>query len=99
MPRILIGNTQLSPAAMSMSPVEFSPQFASVVDAEQSGAAGAEDAGATLVAATISARAAALDKRIVNFLVFMQIVQGFPNEGYHNPELDARVACGAKMPN
>ncbi|WP_354066857.1 hypothetical protein [Bradyrhizobium sp. OAE829] len=56
-----------------MSPVEFSPQFASVVDAEQSEAAGAEDAGATLVAATISAKAATLDGCKMEVLVFIQI--------------------------
>src|SRR5689334_24966129 len=37
--RMLIGNRQLTPDAMSMSPVEFSPQSARVTDAEQVGAA------------------------------------------------------------
>lgn len=71
-PRILIGNRQLPPDATSMSPVEFSPQSASVTDVEQSDAARAKDTDIKLVAPTISAKAATLDNRIVDFLVFMQ---------------------------
>jgi hypothetical protein len=71
-PRILIGNRQLSPDTTSMSLVELSPQSASVADIEQSEAARAKDTGIKLVAPTISAKAATLDNRIVDFLVFMQ---------------------------
>jgi hypothetical protein len=71
-PRILIGNRQLPPDATSMSPVEFSPQSASVADIEQSEAARAKDTDIKLGAPTISAKAATLDNRIVDFLVFMQ---------------------------
>jgi hypothetical protein len=55
-----------------MSPVEFSPQSASVTDLEQSEAARAKDTDIKLVAPTISAKAVTLDNRIVDFLVFMQ---------------------------
>jgi len=67
-PRILIGNRQLPPDATSMSPVEFSPQSASVTDIEQSEAAGAKDTDIKLRAPTIRAKAATLDNRIVDFL-------------------------------
>ncbi|GIQ72344.1 hypothetical protein BraRD5C2_07800 [Bradyrhizobium sp. RD5-C2] len=72
MPRIPIGIWQLSPAARSISPVEFSPQSANVTDIEHSGTACAEDAGVTLDAARMSARAAAPDDRVVTMLVLMQ---------------------------
>jgi hypothetical protein len=71
-PRILIGNRQLPPDATSISPVEFPPQSASVTNLEQSEAARAKDTDIKLVAPTISAKAATLDNRIVDFLVFMQ---------------------------
>ena len=71
-PRILIGNRQLPPDTTSMLMVELSPQSASVADIEQSEAARAKDTGIKLVAPTISAKAATLDNRIVDFLVFMQ---------------------------
>jgi hypothetical protein len=71
-PRILIGNRQLPPDATSMSPVEFSPQSASVTDIEQSEAARAKCTDIKLRAPMISAKAATLDNRIVDFLVFMQ---------------------------
>jgi hypothetical protein len=71
-PRILIGNRQLPPDTTSMSLVELSPQSASVPDREQSEAAHAKDTDIKLVAPTISAKAATLDNRIVDFLVFMQ---------------------------
>jgi hypothetical protein len=71
-PRILIGNWQLPPDATSMKPVEFSPQSASSTNIGQSEAARAKDTDIKFVAATISAKAATLDNRIVDFLVFMQ---------------------------
>jgi hypothetical protein len=52
--------------------VELSPQSASVADIEQSEAARANDADIKLGTPTISAKAATLDIRIVDFLVFMQ---------------------------
>jgi hypothetical protein len=55
-----------------MKPVEFSPQSASSTNIGQSEAARAKDTDIKLVAATISAEAATLDNRIVDFLVFMQ---------------------------
>jgi hypothetical protein len=55
-----------------MSLVELSPQSASAADIEQSEAARANDADIKLGAPTISAKAATLDNRIVDFLVFMQ---------------------------
>ena len=68
-PCILIGNRQLPPDTTSMSLVELSPQSASVPDSEQSEAAHAKD---TDIKPTISAKAATLDNRIVDFLFFMQ---------------------------
>ena len=61
------------PDAISMSPVAFSPQFATVVDAEQSEAAHAKDTDIQFVAATTSAKAATVDKRNVEILVFIRI--------------------------
>ena len=83
-----------------MSPVEFSPQFASVVDAEQSEAAGAEDAGATLVAATISARAATLDGCKMEGSRFhsdFHTDQVSPRVAYHMSELEDGVAMWKKL--
>jgi hypothetical protein len=54
-----------------MSLVELSPQSASVADIEQSEAARANDADIKLGASTISAKAATVDNRIVDFLFFM----------------------------
>jgi hypothetical protein len=71
-PCILIGNRQLLPDATSMSPVEFSPQSASVADIEQFGAVRANDTDVKLGAPTSSAKAAILDNRIVDFLIFMR---------------------------
>jgi hypothetical protein len=71
-PRILIGNRQLPPGATSMSPVEFSPQSAGVINVEQSEAARTKDTGIKLVASTISVKATTLGNRVVDFLVFMQ---------------------------
>src|SRR6478672_3747240 len=68
-PRIVIGNRQLCPDATLMSPVEFSPQFASSTNFEQSEAASAGDADIEPVAPTISAKAATLDNRIIELLV------------------------------
>jgi hypothetical protein len=69
-PRIVIGNRQLCPDATLMSPVEFSPQFASSTSFEQSEAASAGDADIEPVAPTISVKAATLDNRMVELLVF-----------------------------
>src|SRR6185436_11157265 len=69
-PRIVIGNRQLCPDATLMSPVEFSPQFASSTSFEQSEAASASDADIEPVAPMISAKAATLDNRMVELLVF-----------------------------
>src|SRR3954466_11387514 len=52
-----------------MSPVEFSPQFASSTSFEQSEAASAGDADIEPVAPTISAKAATFDNRMVELLV------------------------------
>jgi hypothetical protein len=71
-PCILIGNRQLPPDTTSMSLVELSPQSASVADIEQFEAARANDADIKLGAPTVSAKAATLDNRIVDFLFFMQ---------------------------
>src|SRR5689334_25403937 len=69
--RMLIGNRQLTPDAMSMSPVEFSPQSARVTDAEQVGAAAsATDTDIEPVAPTASAKTATLESRMAGFLVF-----------------------------
>ena len=54
-----------------MSPVEFSPQSASVIDVEQSEAARTKDTDIKLVASAMSAKATTLDDRVVDFLVFM----------------------------
>src|SRR6185312_8236494 len=70
-PRIVIGNKQLSPDATLMSPLEFSPQSASSTNFGQSEAAGARDTDIGPVAPMISAKAATLDTHIVDFLVFM----------------------------
>jgi hypothetical protein len=51
-PGNLIGNWQVSLGAMVMSPVDFSPQLASVADIEQSDAASAKDADTKHVAPT-----------------------------------------------
>jgi len=69
-PRILIGNWQLCPDATLMSPVEFSPQSASSTNIGQSAAASAGDTDIDPATPTISAKAATLDNRIVNFPVF-----------------------------
>src|SRR3954462_5041424 len=63
-PRRVIGKVQLSPDATLMSPVEFSPQSASSIDLEHSGAASAIETDVGLEAPAISARAARLDTRI-----------------------------------
>ncbi|WP_407148541.1 hypothetical protein [Bradyrhizobium sp. ORS 86] len=71
-PRIPMGNRQLSPDVTSMSPLEFSPQFASVTDIEHSEGAGAEDTGMTLAASMTSATAASFGNRVVDILILMQ---------------------------
>jgi hypothetical protein len=71
-PRSLIGSWQLPPDATSMSPVEFSPQSASVTDIEQSEAARAKDTGVKPAVPATSARAATLDNRMVDLLAFTQ---------------------------
>lgn len=71
MPRIPIGIWQLWPEATSISPLEFSPQSANVIDIEHSGTGCAEDAGVTFNA-KMSARAATPDVRVVTIFVFMQ---------------------------
>jgi hypothetical protein len=53
-----------------MSPVEFSPQSASVIDVEQSEAA--RTTGSGPVTSTISAKATILYDRVVNLLAFMK---------------------------
>jgi hypothetical protein len=68
----LIGNWQLSPGATVRSPVEFSPQSASVTDIGQSGAAHAKDTDATLAGPRISTKAPTLDIRIVAILILTQ---------------------------
>src|SRR5438552_12722586 len=70
-PRILIGNRQLAPDATSMSPVELSPQSASVTDVEQSEAASAGGTDIEPVTAAISAKAVIFDNRIAGLRVFM----------------------------
>jgi hypothetical protein len=81
-PRFLIWNIQLSPDLRSMSAVEFSPQSAGVTNVEQSEAARAKDTD--IGATTISAKAAAVDDRIVDFLVFIQNLRRprFPRGAY-----------------
>ncbi len=69
-PRIAIGNRQLPPDATLMSAVEFWPQSASSANFEQSEAATAADTGIEPEAPTTSAKAATLDNRILDFLVF-----------------------------
>ena len=71
MPRMGIGNRQLSPDATLMSPVEFSPQSANPTSFGHSGAASAEDADIELDAPTIITKPATLDNRIVDFLALM----------------------------
>src|SRR3989442_5687476 len=71
-PRIVIGNRQLCPDATLMSPVEFSPQSASSTNIGQSAAASAGDTDIDPATPTISAKAATLDNRIVDVLVFTQ---------------------------
>src|ERR1700751_2384427 len=70
-PRMGIGNRQLSPDATLMSPVEFSPQSANPTSFGHSGAASAEDADIELDAPTIITKPATLDNRIVDFLALM----------------------------
>ncbi len=55
-----------------MSPVEFSPQSASVIDVEQSEAARTKGTGIKPAASAMSAKATTLDDHVVDFLVFMQ---------------------------
>ena len=71
-PRIVIGNRQLPPDATLMSAVEFWPQSASSANFGQSEAASALGTDIEPVAPTISAKAATLDNRIVDFLIFVQ---------------------------
>src|SRR4051794_34995896 len=81
-----------------MSPVELSPQSASVTDVEQSEVARVKDTDIKLVAPTISAKAATLDNRIVGLLVFMDdghCPRFLSGEGVSYPELDERMARGA----
>jgi hypothetical protein len=72
----VIGNWQLCPDATLMSPVEFSPQSASSTNFGQSEAASAGDADIEPVAPTISAKAAILDNRMVDFLVSCSALTG-----------------------
>jgi hypothetical protein len=78
----VIGNRQLCPDATLMSPVEFSPQFASSTNFEQSEAASAGDADIEPVAPTISAKAATLDNRMVELLVSIHGVPGLRPRRY-----------------
>jgi hypothetical protein len=71
-PRILIGSWQLAPDATSISPLEFSPQSASVADIEQSEAARAKDTDIKLAVPAASATAATLDNSMVDLLVLVQ---------------------------
>ena len=72
-PRILIGKRQLLPAATPMSPVEFSPQSAKVIDVEQSEAARTKDTGIKPVASTTSTKATTLHDHVADLLAFMKI--------------------------
>ena len=71
-PRILIGNRQLLPGAASMSPVEFSPQSASVIDVEQSEAARTIDTGIKPVASTTSTKATTLHDHVADLLTLVK---------------------------
>jgi hypothetical protein len=71
-PRILIGNRQLLPGATPMSPVEFSPQSARVIDVEHSEAARTKDTGSRPVTSAMSAKTTNLYNHVVNLLVFME---------------------------
>ena len=64
-PRFVMWNRQLSPDLRSMSAVEFSPQSADVINVERSEAARAKDTD--IGATTISAKAATLQHRMVDF--------------------------------
>jgi hypothetical protein len=55
-----------------MSAVEFSPQSAGVINVEQSEAARAKDTD--IGATTISAKAATLHNRMVDFLIFITVI-------------------------
>jgi hypothetical protein len=55
-----------------MSAVEFSPQSAGVINVEQSEAARARDTD--IGVATISAKAATLHNRMLDFLVFITVI-------------------------
>jgi hypothetical protein len=72
-PRIVIGNWQLCPDVTLMSPVEFSPQSANSTNFGQSEAASAGDADIEPVAPAISAKAATLDNRIADSLIFKNV--------------------------
>jgi hypothetical protein len=64
-PLFLIGNSQLAPDLRSMKPIEFSPQFDSVTNIEQSDAARAKEPDIKLGNPAISARVATLHNHIV----------------------------------
>jgi len=70
-----------------MSAVEFSPQSAGVINVEQSEAARAKDTD--IGATTISAKAATVHNRMVDFLVFIAaIILRFSHDN------QARTMCG-----
>ena len=70
-----------------MSAVEFSPQSAGVINVEQSEAARAKDTD--IGATTISAKAATVHNRMVDFLVFITvIILRFSHDN------QARTMCG-----
>jgi hypothetical protein len=56
-----------------MSPVEFSPQSAKVIDVEQSEAARTKDTGIKPVASTTSTKATTLHDHVADLLAFMKI--------------------------
>src|SRR4051794_31271270 len=68
-----IGKVQLSPDATLMSAVEFSPQSASSIDLEHSGAANALETYVGLEAPAINATTARLDSRITSSSICDQL--------------------------
>src|SRR5262249_21878216 len=87
-----------------MSAVEFSPQSAGVINVEQSEAARAKDTD--IGATTISAKAATLHNRMVDFLVLIRVylqVGGDrsrkSSEAFHTPEKCASARTTALPEN
>ena len=76
-----------------MSAVEFSPQSAGVINVEQSEAARAKDTD--IGATTISAKAATLHNRMVDFLVLIRVYWQVGGDGSRKRVLAAVLATGA----